>query len=230
MVEGRVTLTPTRALVRATREASGWCSMSGPSPILRQSDPVADLVLRRVRVSAKAGYTTACTEDLTARVAVDIARGASPRAAAQAHGISPDIFRSWMTKGYKASLVAGEEHDPTNPYALFYFSVSQAEAGARVSAEQRLLETYPEKWLPHRVATDAREGPYIEEAAEQTPQQAVALEFSQPEKLEELSRVFAEMHKAMVEEGPHPLQGQIVEADAPDVTTEQHEDEIAVTA
>jgi hypothetical protein len=185
--------------------------MSQPIQILRTSDPLSSEVLRRVRVSADAGYTTLCSEELTARIARDISRGASPRSAAQAHGISLDVFKMWMTKGLAATQA--EVPEPNSPYANFYLSILMADAGARVTAEQRVLDTYPEKWLALRIAEEAREGSMFTQVQEETPQERVISEFSQPDKIAELAAVFSEMHKSMVTTGPHPLQGHIVDAD-----------------
>jgi hypothetical protein len=79
------------------------------------------------------------TPEIEAKIIAYVRAGGFAHVAAEAAGISREVFEEWMRKG--------ESKRPIPKYRLFAEAVRQAEAQARLGAEVAALKGKPVDWL-----------------------------------------------------------------------------------
>jgi hypothetical protein len=79
------------------------------------------------------------TPDIQARIASFVRAGAFPQVAAEAAGVPRRTFDRWLKRGERA--------DAEEPYRAFARAVREAEAQARLRAENTVFDKRPFDWL-----------------------------------------------------------------------------------
>jgi hypothetical protein len=78
---------------------------------------------------------------LRSQIVAGIRSGGFPHVAAEAWGLSQEMFKDWLRRG--------SGNKPREPYASFAREVRDAEAQARLRAELAVFTDEPKVWLEH---------------------------------------------------------------------------------
>src|ERR1700678_4070987 len=81
------------------------------------------------------------TPELEAKIVASIRAGGYPVVAAQAWGVSKELFERWLARGRRKNA--------REPYRRFARNVDQALGQARLRAEMDAYKDDPKSWLKH---------------------------------------------------------------------------------
>ncbi|MBM3997055.1 MAG: hypothetical protein FJ303_23320 [Planctomycetes bacterium] len=91
------------------------------------------------------------TPALRSQIVASIRAGGYPHVAAEAWGVSKDVFDDWMKRGLAA--------DSREPYKSFAIEVREARAQARLRAEMAVFEKDAKTWLTQGPGREADDNP-----------------------------------------------------------------------